>query len=112
MAVKLTKFKDSEFGDSIIQFTYDEKKYDFVDTMNLAMKVLYLDYGYSTYEDLKYDYEELTEELYNICMDVLDGGGNGVIISRFCGFMKKAFGWDYEIVDTIYVVDIENGDWY
>ena len=112
MKRNIIKFKDEEYGDVMVKITFDETKYKFKETMELAMKLLYLDYEYSSYEELNEDYPELTKELYDICMEVLDGGSYGVIAERFCEFLNKAFGWECEKIDYIYIVDIENGDWY
>jgi hypothetical protein len=112
MERNIVKFKDSEFGDVLVKVSFDESKSNFKNTMDLALKVLYLDYEYSTYEDLKEDYPELTQELYDICMDILDGGSCGITADRFCKFLQKAFCWKCEAVDYVYVIDVENGDWY
>lgn len=112
MKRNIVKFKDSELGDVLVKISFDESKSNFKYTMDLALKVLYLDYEYSTYEELKEDYPELTQELYDTCIDVLDHGGYGVTAERFCEFLQKAFGWGCEVVDYIYVIDVENGDWY
>ena len=112
MKRNIVKFKDSELGDVLVKVSFDETKLNFRNTMDLALKILYLDYEYSTYEELKEDYPELTQELYDICIDILDGGGYGVTAERFCEFLQKAFNWECEVVDYIYVIDVENGDWY
>lgn len=112
MKRNIVKFKDSELGDVLVKISFDETKLNFRHTMDLALKVLYLDYEYSTYEELKEDYPELTQELYDICIDILDGGSCGVTAERFCEFLQKAFNWECETVDYIYIIDVENGDWY
>ena len=112
MKRNIVKFKDSELGDMLVEISFDETKFNFKRTMDLALKILYLDYEYSTYEELKEDYPELTQELYDICMDILDCGSRGVTADRFCKFLQKAFCWKCEAVDYVYVIDVENGDWY
>ena len=111
MTKTIVKFKDSEFGNDLVEFSYDGRKYDYTKTMNLAMKVLYLDFSYSSYEELKEDCPELTKELYDICMEVLDEGNFGVITERFCDFMKAAFGWEYKFIEGNSVIDVEYGKW-
>lgn len=112
MKRNIVKFKDGELGDVLVKISFDETKLNFRHTMDLALKILYLDYEYSTYEELKENYPELTQELYDICMDILDGGRCGVTAERFCEFLQKAFSCECEVVDYIYVIDVENGDWY
>lgn len=114
----LVKFKDEEFGDKLVKLSYDNERYDYKITMNLAMEILYIsfsDYSYNgscpEYEELKEDYPELTKELYDVCMYVLDEGNYGVTTERFCDFMNLAFGWKYEIIQADSVFDVENGRW-
>lgn len=114
----LVEFKDEELGNDFVEFTYDEEKYDYAKTMELAMETLYIsfsDYSYGgscpDYQELKEDYPELTKELYDVCMDVLDEGNYGVITERFCEFMEKAFGWKYYIIKADSIFDVENGEW-
>lgn len=112
MKRNIVKFKDSELGDVLVKVSFDEIKSNFKNTMDLALKTLYLDYEYFTYKELKEDYPDLTQELYDICIDILDCGGCGVTAERFCEFLQKAFNWECEVVDCVYVIDVENGDWY
>ena len=116
----LVEFKDEELGNDFVEFTYDESKYDYTKTMELAMEVLYIsfsDYSYGgscpDYEEIKEEYPELTKELYGVCMEVLDKGNYGVITERFCEFMEKAFGWEYRImkIEADSIFDVENGEW-
>ena len=107
------KFKDSEFGDELITFSITkETGYEPDEALEFAMRILYLDFEYNTLEELQESNEDLTQEIYDICMDILDGGNNGVITERFCDFMEKVFGWKREPIEEIYVIDVENGDWY
>lgn len=106
------KFIDSELGDELVTFKYNEKKYDYVSTMNLATKILYLgDFGCASYKELKEECPELTRRLYNKAMEVLWNGDAGVTTNRFCEFMKSAFGWKYEIARADEVFNVEYGYW-
>ena len=107
------KFKDSEFGDELITFsTTKETGYEPDEALEFAMRILYLDFKYNTLEELQESNEDLTQEIYDICMDILDGGNSGVITERFCDFMERVFGWKQEPIERIYIIDVENGNWY
>lgn len=106
----LVKFKDEEFEDEFVTFTYNDK-HNFYDKMNLAKDILYLDFSDSTYKELKEECPELTRKLYNIAMEILEGGDDGVTASRFCEFMQEAFGWQYEFMIADTTFDVENGCW-
>jgi hypothetical protein len=107
------KFKDSEFGNKLIKFsTTRETRYELDKDLEFAIRILYLDFEYNTLEELQKDNEDLTQEIYDICMDILDGGSNGVTTERFCDFMEKAFGWKQKPIEEDYVIDIEYGDLY
>ena len=107
------KFKDSEFGDELITFlTTKETGHKPDEALEFAMRILYLDFEYNTLEELQETNKDLTQYIYDICMDILDGGSNGVITGRFCEFMERVFGWEREPVEKIYVIDVEHGDWY
>lgn len=106
----LVKFKDEESGDELVTFSYNDK-HNFYDKMNLAKAVLYLDFSDCTYKELKAECPELTKKLYDIAMEVLEGGDCGVIASRFCEFMQKAFGWEYEFMIADSCFDVYNGIW-
>ena len=108
----LVKFKDEELGDDLVKFSYDEKKYNYEDTMNLAMNILYLDFSDYSYKELKEEFcSNLTKNLYNKAVEILDDGNYGVTTERFCDFMNLAFGWKYEIIQADSVFDVENGRW-
>lgn len=107
------KFKDSEFGDELITFsTTKETKYELDEDLDFVMRILYLDFKYNTLSELQENNKDLTQEVYDICMDILDGGNNGVITERFCDFVERVFGWKREPIEETYVIDVENGDWY
>ena len=107
------KFKDSEFGDEMITFLITkETGYEPYEALEFAMRILYLDFEYSTLEELQENNKDLTQHIYDICMDILDGGWNGVITSRFCDFMERVFGWEREPVGKIYTIDVEHGNWF
>ena len=108
----VVKLKDPDYGDTLASFSFEGNESDFVEAMELAMSILYLDYEYCEFEELKEENPQLTEELYDICMDILDGGSNGITAELFCEFVKQAFGWEAQTVDYNYVVDVSNGDWY
>lgn len=107
----LIKFKDEEIGDEIVFFKYNEKKYDFFKTMNLAKEILYLDFQDCFYKELLEKCPQLTKKLYKKAMEILDGGYCGVTAERFCEFMESAFGWKYEFIKADLVFDVECGDW-
>lgn len=108
----LVKFKDEELGTELVTFKYNEKKYDYTETMNLAKDILYLDFSDYSYKELKEKFcSELTRRLYNIAIKVLDYGNYGVTTERFCEFMEMAFGWKSETMIADSVFDVENGEW-
>lgn len=108
----LVKLKDQDLGDALASFSFEGNESDFVDKMELAMHVLYLDYEYCEFEELHNLMPQLTEELYDMCMDILDEGNNSVTAEIFCEFVEKAFGWEAHIVEYNYVVDVYHGCWY
>jgi hypothetical protein len=105
------KFRDEELGDELVTFKYNEKKYDYVSTMNLAKEILYLDFDCASYKELKEERPELTRRLYNKAMEVLENGDCGVTTERFCEFMKVAFGWKYEVARADEVFNVYYGYW-
>ena len=108
----LVKFKDEELGNELVTLKYNEKKYDYTETMNLAKDILYLDFSDYSYKELKEEFcPELTRRLYNIAINVLDNGNYGVTTERFCDFMEMAFGWKSETMIADSVFDVENGEW-
>ena len=107
------KFKDSEFGNELITFlTNTETRYETDKVLEFAMRILYLDFEYNTLAELQENNKDLTQGVYDICMDILDGGSNGVTTERFCDFMKRVFGWKQKPIEEDYVIDIEYGDLY
>ena len=107
------KFKDSEFGDELITFlTTKETRYELDEVLEFAMRILYLDFEYNTLAELQENNKDLTQEIYDICMDILVGGCKGVTTERFCDFMERVFGWKREPIEVTYIIDVENGDWY
>lgn len=106
----IVKFRDKELGDDLVQISYDDKKYNFKDIMNMAKDILYLDFD-SEYEELKEEYPDLTKELYDICMKVLDNGNYGVITERFCEFLELAFKCNWKIIEDEYAFNVEYGYW-
>lgn len=108
IVIKLT---DSELGDEIVTFKYNEKKYDYISTINLATAILYLDFKCATYKELNEECPQLTKRLYKKAMEVLWNGEAGVTARRFCEFMRVAFGWKYEISKVDEVFNVEYGCW-
>ena len=111
MRKTMVKFKDSEIGDELVLFKYNEKKYDFYETMNLTKEVLYLDFYNYSFKELVNECSQLTRRLYNKAIDILQGGDCGVTTDRFCDFMQEAFGWKYEIINADSIFDVEYGEW-
>lgn len=108
----VVKFKDEELGNELVTFKYNEKKYDYVETMNLAMEVLYWgSFDCGSYKDFKEDCPNATRRLYNKAMEILENGECGVTTERFCDFMEVAFGWKYEIAMADSVFNVEYGEW-
>ena len=105
------KFIDQEIGDELVTVEYDEKKSDFFSAMNLAKEILYLDFEFSSYEELKEECPVLTRKLYDIAMECLEGGLAGVTTERFCKFMEAAFGWKYEMAKADIEFNVEYGYW-
>ena len=111
MKTIIAKLKDSYYGDTLVSFSFDGNEHDFIEAMELAMNILYLDYSYSSFEELREDNHKLTRELYDICMDVLYEADSGVTAELFCDFVRRAFGWDAQIVEYTHVINVESGDW-
>ncbi len=108
----IIKLTDSELGDELVIFKYNEKKYDYGSTIDIAKEILYwANFDCATYKEFKEDYPELPRKLYNIAMKVLENGECGVTAKRFCEFMKIAFGWKYEIMKADEVFNVEYGYW-
>lgn len=100
--------KDSEFGDTLWNLSWDADTVDFDACWKIATMVMYLPW-YEEFETLKKENSQLTKKYFDIACEILDYGDCGVIDDRFCDFLTKAFGITCTKIIPDKSFDIENG---